>query len=75
MLNNISDAGIVQPDLFMQLPERKGDLMKVLDQINDKFGKGTLRSGQEGFSKLWVMRSNKKSPAYTTNWNQIISVA
>jgi DNA polymerase V len=74
MLNDLSDAGMVQQDLFMQLPQRNEGLMTVLDQINQKFGKGTLRSGQEGFNKQWVMRSDKKSPEYTTKWDQLIAV-
>jgi DNA polymerase V len=74
VLNDISDAGVVQPDLFMQLPERNDALMTTLDSINSRFGKGTLRSGQEGFSKDWVMKSEIKSPAYTTRWNELISV-
>jgi DNA polymerase V len=74
ILNNISDAGIVQPDLFMQLPERNDSLMNVLDNINTRFGKGTLRSAQEGFSEQWVMKSEIKSPAYTTRFNEVINV-
>ena len=74
VLNNISDAGVVQPDLFMQLPERNDALMTTLDSINARFGKGTLRSCQEGFNKDWVMKSEIKSPAYTTQWNELISV-
>ena len=72
MLNDISDKGVVQPDLFDQLPIRDGALMKTLDSINSKFGKGKLRSGREGFTKEWVMRSDRKSPQYTTNWNDLI---
>ena len=59
----------------MQLPQRNEGLMTVLDQINQKYGKGTLGSGQEGFNKQWVMRSDKKSPEYTTKWDQLIAVA
>jgi DNA polymerase V len=75
VLNDISDTGVVQPDLFMQLPKRNDALMTTLDSINSRFGKGTLRSCQEGFSKEWVMKSEIKSPAYTTRWNELISVS
>jgi len=63
ILNDISDAGMIQQDLFMQLPKHNDNLMIVLDQINDKFGKGTLRSGQDGFGGEWIMKSEIKSPA------------
>ena len=74
VLNDISDAGVVQPDLFMQLPERNDALMTALDSINSRFGKGTLRSCQEGFSKQWTMKSNIKSPAYTTRFDEVVNV-
>ena len=74
MLNDISDTKHTQLDMFAQSPVRNNHLMKTLDNINAKFGKGTLRSAQEGFSKQWAMRANTKSPEYTTNWNQLISV-
>ena len=74
VLNDISDAGYEQPDLFTQLPEYNDKLMNVLDNINLRFGKGTLRSGQEGFSKGWVMKSEIKSPAYTTRFSDVINV-
>ncbi len=72
MLNDISDAGVVQADLFDALPARNDALMQVLDGINGKFGKGTLRNAREGFSKRWVMRSDKKTPEYTTRWSDLI---
>jgi DNA polymerase V len=74
MLNDITDAKNTQLDLFNQTPQQQHDLMNTLDNINAKFGKGTLRSAQEGFSHQWAMRANIKSPEYTTNWNQLISV-
>ena len=48
--------------------------MQVMDQINDRYGKGMLRSGTEGFAKQWVMRSDKKSNEYTTNWADLFKV-
>ena len=74
ILNDISDEKITQLDLFIQPPKHNDDLMNVLDSINSRFGKGTLRSGQEGFSKGWVMKSEIKSPAYTTKFSEVICV-
>ena len=74
ILNSISDKKIIQPDLFMQLPEHNDDLMNLLDNINARFGKGTLRTGQEGFGDEWVMKSEIKSPAYTTRFGEVINV-
>ncbi|MEZ5470667.1 MAG: Y-family DNA polymerase [Marinicella sp.] len=77
MLTNLCDKGSVQQDLFTpEMTTANNDkLMQVLDQINSRFGKGKLRCGTEGFSKQWVMRSDKKTGEYTTNWQDIVKVS
>lgn len=74
VLNDISDEDVVQPDLFMSLPKYNDRLMTVLDEINNRFGKGTLRSGQEGFGDEWMMKSEIKAPAYTTRFDDLMTV-
>ncbi|WP_115705604.1 Y-family DNA polymerase [Legionella sainthelensi] len=46
-------------------------LMDVFDQINQKYGRSTIRLAAEGYSKPWAMRAELKSPAYTTRWSDI----
>ena len=61
-------------------------LMELIDSINTKFGDGKLRlsSDKNGFFYLsnkvrkgkgkkinWLMRSNYRSPCYTTDWSDI----
>lgn len=64
-----------QLDLFNQLsPEqlhKKDDLMSVLDGINQKFGRHTIKLAAEGFSKPWAMRADMQSPHYTTQWSHL----
>lgn len=48
-------------------------LMAALDSINDKFGKDTLRCGLWPSSGAWRTRSEHRSPAYTTRWNEIMT--
>lgn len=43
-------------------------LMEVLDSINQRFGRCTLRVAAEGTEKAWQMRRGNLSPAYTTDW-------
>jgi DNA polymerase V len=76
MLSNLCDQGAVQQDLFNPQPvsTKNNQLMQVMDQINDRYGKGKLRSGTEGFDKKWVMRSDKKSNEFTTQWSEIIKI-
>lgn len=61
-----------QTDLFPDtLPKQNNAVMKAMDTINRKYGKGTLHLAAEGFKKEWLARSNKKSPNYTTQWNEL----
>jgi len=47
-------------------------LSKVMDQINGHYGRGTIRVATEGTSQKWAMKRNFLSPAYTTQWKDII---
>ena len=55
--------------------ERKAALMTAMDKINDRFGRDSLRSGAQGpKNPFWAMRRDKKSPHYTTNWDELPKV-
>jgi DNA polymerase V len=69
-LMNLRDAGTVQMNLFSKHKNNSG-LMQVMDQINDLWGRGTLHPGAEGLQKDWKMKREKKSPGYTTCWDQL----
>lgn len=45
--------------------------MSVLDRVNQKYGRSTIRLAAEGYSKPWDMRAELKSPAYTTRWSDV----
>ena len=62
-----------QRDLFAATnPEKEKALMKVLDNINGRFGRDTLRLASEGTGdQVWKMRQVKRSPRYTTRWSEI----
>jgi DNA polymerase V len=67
-----------QMDMFHQpsdeMLEKTEQLMSVFDKINQKFGRHTMRLAAEGYSKPWAMRSELKSPAYTTRWSDLPQV-
>lgn len=52
--------------LFDRPRERSADLMKALDEVNDRHGKKTLVLASEGFRRSWALRSEHRSPRYTT---------
>jgi DNA polymerase V len=72
-LMDLSPATMGQASLFGDC-ERQGRserLMRLLDSINQKQGRGTLRLSAEGFEKSWRMRRVNLSPAYTTDWSEL----
>ena len=51
--------------------EKSTKLMDTLDNINNKYSKGTIKLASEGIHKAWVMKRDLKSPNYTGDWKQI----
>ena len=49
-------------------------LMKAIDGLNSRFGRGTIKVSTGGIRGEWGMRQERKSPNYTTNWAEIPAV-
>lgn len=61
-----------QSDLFPDtLLKQNNAVMKAMDNINRKYGKSTIHLASEGFQKAWLARSNRKSPNYMTQWDEL----
>ena len=54
--------------------KRQHNLMKAVDEINQKFGKDTVRFASVLREGAWKMKQIYKSPSYTTNWNELLTV-
>ena len=52
--------------LFDAVRPKSADLMSALDRVNDRFGKKTLVLVSEGMTRGWALRSDHRSPRYTT---------
>jgi len=66
----LSSKSFIQPDLFM--PDHyNGNLMKCLDNVNHRYGDGTLKIATEGHHEKWQMRRQFLSPQYTSQWRDI----
>ena len=50
---------------------RSAKLMQAMDAINTTWGRNTLRVGSMGTTRRWAMRSENRSPRYTTNWDEV----
>jgi DNA polymerase V len=48
---------------------RSEKMMAVLDDINQRYGRQTLRLAAEGVDRSWKMRRGNLSPGYTTSWD------
>ena len=46
-------------------------LMKLLDNINHKYGSDTLHYASQGLDEKWSMRREFLTPQYTTSWGDI----
>jgi DNA polymerase V len=76
VLSGIKPRGNVQLDVFDKADRVKsGTLMEVLDRINHTHGETTIRfAATTGISCNWLMRSNMRSPNYTTKWEDILQI-
>ena len=76
MLSDIAPAGIRQGDLFADhsTAPNTSNLMKTIDQINFKMGKGVLKLASDGIEQGWKMKTGNRSPAYTTRWSELAVV-
>ncbi len=76
MLSDLTPYAQRQGDLFAPVVQKSDNnpLMQALDNINQKMGVGTLRYASEGFGGHWQMRQSRKSPRYTTRWDELAVV-
>ena len=77
MLSDLVNSDHRQADMFgLRLEDSKSKrLMKVIDQINARMGKGTIKLASEGADQLWKMKQGSRSQGYTTNWEELVSVS
>lgn len=67
----------VQLDLFSTLPldnPKTTKLTAAMDQVNQRFGRGTILSAACGKRLRWQDQKQHVSPAYTTNWQELPKV-
>lgn len=73
MLTLLSDKANRQAVLFDDpvSREKSAQLMAAIDGINHEYGRDTIRSGTSGITQRWAMRSENRSPHYTTKWDEL----
>ena len=73
LLTGIAPRESLQIDMFARdyYDERKRELMEVADRLNEKWGRGIVRFAAEGMAQNWRMKQLRKSPCFTTRWEEL----
>lgn len=73
MLGDLVSKQGIQIDMFssMQATPKSSALMTLMDSINRKLGKESIKLASEGFNRPWKMKQGNKSPSYTTKWSDL----
>lgn len=72
MLLELTPENQIQRSLFDQENDSKSaKIMELIDSINKKFGKETITLAATGIKRYWTMRCDRRSPRYTTDWNEL----
>jgi DNA polymerase V len=75
LLTELVPAQQIQLSLFdMKDRERSARLMAAVDYLNTHMGAGTIRYAAMGGNPRWHMRSARRSPRYTTRWEELVVV-
>lgn len=77
MLLDLAPGTVHQGELDLEGDDENADrsrLMTVMDALNGRFGKDTVHvasTGVEGPGREWGMRQERRTPHYTTSWNEM----
>lgn len=76
MLLDLQHEGQQQCELDLEGDSQKdrSTLMTALDRLNQRYGKGTLHmasAGVEGNKRVWSMKQERRTPRYTTSWEDL----
>ena len=76
MLLELQPCTVLQSELDLQAddsPDRRR-LMTALDELNQRYGRGTVKlasAGLLGERRAWTMKQERRTPGYTTCWADI----
>ena len=74
MLSEITPASHHQGDLLAPDPSVNERPMQALDALNQRYGRGTVKVSTQGAYQGWQMLQERKSPNYTTCWEEVPGV-
>jgi DNA polymerase V len=72
ILMDISQQHIRQFDMLSETIHPKSEqLMSTMDAINKIMGKNTVFLAAEGITRAWALKCDRRSPRYTTRWDEL----
>ena len=74
MLSDITPVGRQQTDWLEPAAPTQTPLMNALDELNQRYGRGTVKISGQGARGAWQMKQERKSPCYTTDWEGLACV-
>ena len=72
LLLGLESTDSKQENLWLRESDKDLKLTKVIDEINCKFDKLSLRSAIQPTKPIWRLKQLKKSPAFTSSWKELI---
>ncbi len=70
MMDDLVRPAAATPSLLAQADPRRDQLMTALDQVNRRFGRGSLLPARAGLARSWSTKADMRSPAYTTRLSE-----
>lgn len=76
ILSDFCSSSYIQLNPFEAIPDltKQSKAMETLDKINFKMGRNKLFFAASGTKHAWKPRLEKKSPSYTTNWHELLTI-
>lgn len=71
LLMELSQADNAMPSLFDDRLRNSEHLMKAIDRVNGRYGRGSIGLGLSPQRARWRMRQERLSPRYTTRWDEL----
>lgn len=76
MLLDLVPGGVLQGEVDLEEKDHRDRtrLMVALDALNQRYGKGTVHSANTGGTnkrQAWVMKQERRTPQYTTRWEDV----
>lgn len=75
MLLGLQGKDTVQATLFddTEKQAKSASMMKTMDAINKKMGKGCVTLAASGLRQRWAMKRGRHSPNFTSDWNELMT--